>query len=62
MSKTGIIEVTVKLFLEMDVDAEGAREIIENCDYNFKHPLIQETEIISDDVQMRCSYTPDCIS
>jgi hypothetical protein len=50
---TGIIEVTVKLRLEMDVDEAEAREIVNNCDYNFDHPLIADTEITSDDISQR---------
>jgi hypothetical protein len=53
MAKIGIIEVTVKLLLEMDVDEEDARDIVENCDYHFTHPLIQETEIMADDISER---------
>jgi hypothetical protein len=50
---TGVIEVTVKLRLEMDVDKEDAREIVENLDYSFRHPLIQDTEITGDDIEQR---------
>ena len=42
----GTIKVEVKLFLEMDVDEETVAEIIENMDYNFKHKLIADTEIV----------------
>jgi len=41
----GIIEVTVKLYLEMDVDEDKAQEIVSEMDYNFYHELISHTEI-----------------
>tara|TARA_R110002110_G_scaffold14438_1_gene67158 strand:- start:1450 stop:1623 length:174 start_codon:yes stop_codon:yes gene_type:complete len=53
MSKTGIIEITMKLYLDMDVDEDQARDIVENGDYNFSHPLVVHTEIIADDIQDR---------
>jgi DNA-dependent RNA polymerase auxiliary subunit epsilon len=55
MSETGIIELTVKLYLETDVDAEQAREIVDEMNYDIKHPMIQDTEIIADDIEMRTS-------
>lgn len=51
--KTGIIEVTVKLMLELDVDAEQAHEIVEDLNYEFQHELIAETEIVADDIAER---------
>tara|TARA_Y100000310_G_C20285009_1_gene624440 strand:+ start:57 stop:245 length:189 start_codon:yes stop_codon:yes gene_type:complete len=53
MAKIGTIEVTVRLRLEMDVGREEAREIVENCNYDFDHYLIQETEVIADDIEER---------
>jgi hypothetical protein len=49
----GTIEVKVRLLLEMDVNEEDAREIVENMDYKFDHPLIQETEVVEDDITDR---------
>jgi hypothetical protein len=46
----GIIEVTVKLYLETDVDEETACEIVENMDYDFNHPLISDTDIFEDNI------------
>ena len=48
--KTGVIEVKVKIYLEIDLDEEDARELVENMDYNFEHPLISHTEIVEDDI------------
>jgi hypothetical protein len=46
----GIIEVTVKLYLEMDLDEEDAREVVENMIELVVHPLISHTEVVSDNV------------
>lgn len=54
-NKIGIIEVTVKLFLETDVDQDTAQEIVENMDYECSHGLISHTEITGDDIEYRCS-------
>jgi hypothetical protein len=55
----GTIEVTVRLRLEKDVDEQEARDIVENCDYEFNYPLIQETEIIGDDISERIEMDID---
>jgi len=51
--KTGTIEVTVRLRLNQDVDEDEAREIVDEMDYSFNHPLICEEEIIEDDISER---------
>lgn len=43
--KSGIIYVTVALYLNKDVDEEEQRAIVFEMDYQFKHPLISHTEI-----------------
>jgi hypothetical protein len=49
----GTIDVKVRLHLEMDVDEEDAREIVENMDYSMIHPLIQYSEVVEDDITER---------
>jgi DNA-dependent RNA polymerase auxiliary subunit epsilon len=58
--KTGVIEVTVKLYLQVDLDEEDARELVENVDYHFNSNMISHTEIIADDITDRCNLgNPD---
>lgn len=42
----GIICVTVKLFLETDVDETEAQEIVDELNYDFKHEMVTDSEII----------------
>lgn len=55
MGTTGVIEVTLKLFLDRYVDEDEAREIVENMKYSVKHPAVEYTEIMADDITQRCS-------
>ncbi len=48
---TGVIELTVKVYLTMDLDEEQARELVENVDYTFNDPLIEHTEIVADNIE-----------
>ena len=41
----GIIYVKVALYLECDADEDEVQEIVSEMDYNFSHPMIQETNI-----------------
>lgn len=41
----GIIYVKVALYLERDADEDEVQEIVNEMDYEFHHPMIQETEI-----------------
>ena len=52
-ARIGTIEVTVRLYLDCDVEEDEARNIVENMDYDFDHLLIQDTEIIHDDITER---------
>jgi hypothetical protein len=45
MEKQGIIYVKVALYLEADADEEEVQEIVSEMDYEFRHPMIQETKI-----------------
>ena len=42
---TEYIDVNVRLYLEADVNAVEAKEIIETMDYDFIHSLISDTNI-----------------
>ena len=44
MSK-GIIYVKVALYLECDADEDEVQGIVNEMDYEFNHPMIQQTEI-----------------
>jgi hypothetical protein len=48
--RTGVVEVTVKLFFELDLPEDQAREVVENVDYSFDHELISHTEIVADNI------------
>ena len=41
----GIIYVKVALYLESDADEDEVQEIVNEMDYEFRHPMVQETEI-----------------
>ena len=43
--KTGVIEINVRLYLNVDVDENEARDIIDNMDYGFEHSLIADSDI-----------------
>ena len=41
----GIIYVRVALYLECDATEEEVKEIVDEMDYDFQHPAIQEMKI-----------------
>jgi len=44
--KSGYIDVTVRLYLGCDVTEDNAKEIVEEMDYSFSHPIISDTLIM----------------
>jgi len=45
MSK-GIIYLKVALYLECDADEQEVQDIVSEMDYDFSHPMIQDTKIL----------------
>jgi len=45
-TKCGIIYLTVKVWLEKDLDAEEINEVVWDLDYEINHDLITRTEIM----------------
>ena len=41
----GVIYVKVAIYLNADVDEDEAQEIVNEMDYEFKHTMIDHTEI-----------------
>ncbi len=42
----GIIELKIKLYLETDVTEDHAQDIVNELDYEIKHKMIADTEIM----------------
>ena len=46
MSKTGVVYLKVKCYLELDLDENDVQDMVENLDYEIQHKDIQSTEIV----------------
>lgn len=44
--KRGVVYITVKVRFETDLTEDEIRKVSEELDYNFKHKLISDTEIV----------------
>ena len=45
MYKTGVIEVVVRLYLEVDVTKGEAEAIVDEMEYGFEHRLIADSDL-----------------
>lgn len=42
---SGVIDITIRLYLEQDVNFNEAEDIISGLDYEINHPLISDTDL-----------------
>jgi len=45
MNPKNVVYIQVALYLECDADEETIQEIVSEMDYEFQHPMIQDTKI-----------------
>lgn len=53
-ARTGIIEANLKIYLNSDVTAEEAKELLDEAISSIRHANIADVEITSHDAEERC--------